>query len=928
MEESGGVLKKSVVNATQTTTRGGVGDVAGRDSLNGQTLLEGHHQKGNTSIGGDNVTRMNDLQQRNEELELDKRNANFRADLLSENLEKVKAELALKTKELETLMAVIEKESTHEKTSRRLSNKVEVNLKKTQRIDTLRKQMRDIGGVHYEVYETIEQNASAIGKSVAKSLDALLVSSNKYFWWPPPRKVGPGNGVGTMQAGCRVPEPPMMGALRSPSGGGLFALQWVSAEEEAEDVNLELRFWAKACVEHAREQGTLCEELRTASEDVLEASLDLGETVAAVDAMRAVKSGKSNGCSVWKARSFEEYMDAIGVKSIPKKNVVEAEVRRGCGEGAMGSLDVFRNFLAAGSRILGVDVKGLLSNSNDGLTGDGDAIEIAGKFTTEMMARWRTCLHEEIRSTDAFREVRSPVRANGGVDKLFSNTAARVAYISWSGRRKTTSEGLDGDFSVLSLARLDAWIATKLIAGARVATMALGEVDSGASVANDAVVRCLGRGGGRSLWHNVLFEKLLPVAVEGILNVARGVVEEKYPRELRKPFSWNKAKDIPEDDAEAFDKLVPVHAESYYAEHKGDIHNNNGGRVLTVGVIPPQDAAADYVYMLPEAFRSEVCWWVGSALDVSVGRSDLCSSSYARILSGSFVGPTCDESEDGQEEVDQDVMQANSSESEGDSRTGSRPKRGCTESGPSAKRKRLVAPAEDEILPAPKSAPTSSAVVSPASGTREIRKSEVLTSLDDARGDSDENAEVRHSDAAKQESVNGSESPKMLPSTILPSDSIPEKDCVSSDRQKSCSPSPTRRSRRGVAKGYRTSPRISPQKHATSARRDSFLWDRSSEVALCLPLGRKPRRREVVAHGTLLSEELPNPSRQVKFHGRLIRKGVRRVLVRHIFRDNAPTPCLDQYPDPDDTDVVGKTLASFPGSSKLMLWPCDDMFAR
>lgn len=97
-----------------------------------------------------------------------------------------------------------------------------------------------------------------------------------------------------------------------------------------------------------------------------------------------------------------------------------------------------------------------------------------------------------------------------------------------------------------------------------------------------------------------------------------------------------------------------------------------------------------------------------------------------------------------------------------------------------------------------------------------------------------------------------------------------------------------------------------------------FPWDKESNVH-CLYNG-KP-----VPVATLVAED--KTTTDVVFHCRALPKGYRRVRVSSVLSGNVPTPYLDMYPNADDDDIVGKTLASFPGTIKMMVWHVDSLLA-
>ncbi len=433
-------------------------------------------------------------------------------------------------------------------------------------------------------------------------------------------------------------------------------------------------------------------------------------------------------------------------------------------------------------------------------------------------------------------------------------------------------------------------MATKLITGGRFSHAVLSEIGESRNYNSDVVVSNMGRGGGRSLWNNTLFERILPVAVEGILRVARNVVQTSRPGEILKPFSWNMAQEFDGTDEQSYDNLVPDHARSYFVEHKGDIHNNKGERALTVGVTPPQESA-DYVYMLPESFSKLVCWRVGGAKDVTLGRSELSSSECQSILAS------------------EDPINGSIEDEEEQSR-----------------------PGQDDV-------PNSEQHLRVASGTdlqecdsQEIRNIEnvdiVMSKRRTSRkqllsGSSQYSPNVKVSAAVRRSARNKRKK--------LDNDLAPGAFCSSSEAT-STPPRKKQITKTGSSKSVLASKAINSPPSPLCTTSLLLPWTKEASVSCLLPeqTSRQDIRcsldegREVVCRRTLMAEA--ESSSVVTFHGKRIRQGLRRVLVREVIRGNTPTACLDEYPDPCDDEVVASIVGSFLGASaKIMLWPAADL---
>ena len=219
-------------------------------------------------------------------------------------------------------------------------------------------------------------------------------------------------------------------------------------------------------------------------------------------------------------------------------------------------------------------------------------------------------------------------------DILFHNFPARAAYARWTklpprGTRTRFSRYrcledlpvIEGDSSILELARLDAWMATAMI-------MALRPKEGDDERGDDAAPVA---GASKNYFHNAMFEILLPRAIEGVLDQIRQTVEEERPDELFMPFSYSdvEAEAMNPDgtmNASAVDALptskIPCNSTEAVVGHGGDLHAQ-GWRKATSSHVTPYDKkpseALHYVVATATFIAEHVCASIGDVRDGFVG---------------------------------------------------------------------------------------------------------------------------------------------------------------------------------------------------------------------------------------------------------------------------------------------------------------------
>ena len=578
------------------------------------------------------------------ELEDDKKNATYRANELEAKLTAAKLALVERTAELTEPRAVAV--STGSAGQKRGATMQPISRVKRARRDNLAKtKLSRVSALHLAVFQCLKSYLCPLGKLVARSLDMTSTDEIIFSWHPSPRKIGPGNGKGPAYEGDVVPEPPMMTARRPHAAGGLYSLQWLWVGGEERTRGVEESYWALAAIGAATKDGSIEKVIEDADKDEVMKACKFADGPVFPTVRAMIKTARTNGLSTMKHRVFDDYYKALGLSPMPSKSQLRSVL---AGTPTDVSLRVqFSRVLRDISSVLGVEVADVPTIDIAAEIRPAELVDVCMLVTPEMLSRWRAQSMAELRGGRAFPDPPDGEDCDSNIteetrrrDMLFKNTPAISAYKYWAGIPEIRSGehvgALQGSWSVLSLARLDAWMMVKLIMCASMAKRSRVVVDGDDGV--NGVMKLLARGGSKSLGHNAMFSKLLPRCVAGILQLCRDVVDRERPKELLKPFRWSTGKDFSPDDAEEFDALMDSNDASLpYADHLGDLHNNTSGfRKLTVGLIPDHDPV-DYVYMSADAFRSHVCWWMGVASDISIGRSEREDDlEYAPITPGSI----------------------------------------------------------------------------------------------------------------------------------------------------------------------------------------------------------------------------------------------------------------------------------------------------
>ncbi|CDF38646.1 unnamed protein product [Chondrus crispus] len=228
-------------------------------------------------------------------------------------------------------------------------------------------------------------------------------------------------------------------------------------------------------------------------------------------------------------------------------------------------------------------------------------------ITSGSLDHWRTVVPPGHSESDNIGE--------SGVDIFFVFDTARDIYKEWAGLRLGKERLRAGVASILTLARLDAWIATRCVMQVALARTALGIAtklcDDGAeeSDIHSALLKVLSKGGVSHAMFTDVLSHLLPKATLGIHETLREIVERVAPEELEKTL-------ISDASGETF-------------EHANDTREITFSYVCPYSIKEGKDC--DRVVLRPSAFKKYVCDWIGDVCDGFVGVSELTSSQFDPI---------------------------------------------------------------------------------------------------------------------------------------------------------------------------------------------------------------------------------------------------------------------------------------------------------
>ena len=269
-----------------------------------------------------------------------------------------------------------------------------------------------------------------------------------------------------------------------------------------------------------------------------------------------------------------------------------------------------------------------------------EVLDIAKKWldiNDNILRRWRrqkfaNCCSKSL-GKGMTAEQKADVDRSIGVDKFFKNATARACYVRWAFAGKNHSGsvtyGFNCDASVLTLARLDAWMFCECLMALRdivppkapgggsgkKPSKGRGKSAQDKEESDDDVDVDDNTGPSRNTFHNSLFEIVFPRAIEGVLREVRNVVGKVRKDELFLPFD----PDLPDGmTVEEFDNDVNSKTPCEGPEgHEGDIHSQKWRR-YTSSHLSPYDKR-HYVVALPSFIKKHVCFWIGSVRDAFIG---------------------------------------------------------------------------------------------------------------------------------------------------------------------------------------------------------------------------------------------------------------------------------------------------------------------
>ena len=269
-----------------------------------------------------------------------------------------------------------------------------------------------------------------------------------------------------------------------------------------------------------------------------------------------------------------------------------------------------------------------------------EILDIAKKWLTtndNILRRWRRqkfadCCAPALKKSLG-EEDKADVDKSIGVDKFFKNATARKCYVRWAFVGKnhggSIAKGFNCDVSILTLARLDAWMfCESLMAlrdivppkapgaeGGKKAKKGRGRNAEDMDEDDDDVDVDDNTGPGRNTFHNSLFEIVFPQAIEGVLREVRNVVRKVRKDELCLPFDPDMPDGMSVDD---FDKDVNSKTPCEGPEgHGGDIHSQLWRRHTSSHLSPFDNR--HYVVALPSFIKKHVCCWMGCVRDAFIG---------------------------------------------------------------------------------------------------------------------------------------------------------------------------------------------------------------------------------------------------------------------------------------------------------------------
>ncbi|CDF35062.1 unnamed protein product [Chondrus crispus] len=404
-----------------------------------------------------------------------------------------------------------------------------------------------------------------------------------YRWVPSPLKIAEGDGIGPLGGGTRAAVPPLDVAKLGITNGALLPPQ------------LSPTILARTAYKMALESGSLISALRAASKEEISGACIFNGIQGASKLSAEVADKASSYMSSLKRTVWTRVAKVWDVSCIRVENKLKS-----------ASVDYIIHAL---NNAAGEDVKMMGIAFADDDSGGIDKIMRAciDCITSGSLDHWRTVVPPGHSESDNIGE--------SGVDILFVFDTARDIYKEWAGLRLGKDRLRAGVASILTLARLDAWIATRCVMQVALARTALGIAtklsDDGAeeSDIHSALLKVLSKGGVSHAMFTDVLSHLLPKATLGIHETLREIVDRVAPEELEKTL-------ISDASGETF-------------EHANDTREITFSYVCPYSIKEGKDC--DRVILRPSAFKKYVCEWIGDVCDGLVGVSELTSSQFDPI---------------------------------------------------------------------------------------------------------------------------------------------------------------------------------------------------------------------------------------------------------------------------------------------------------
>ena len=641
--------------------------------------LQGRNQVGLARRLSKYQAKLADEVVRREDAERDKAFIQCLVEKLREDLqksEKARADLQARNVGLEARCEQLEQSTELEvlqsETGLNATDKVKKRVKIAAKVGKEAQLEAKLPPVQKRILEECKLLYKDYGKAVVRQIDPeefVLHGRRTHVWLPVPRPlsleaakrkscktagVGP-LGPGKNKEGSLAPEPPMRCNGRRAMNGGLFGVYPGTFKD-----------WLKFLARIACKNPGVLRELRRESkadgsgevltEDELYRQCEVVCTTSASKAAKqSVYNSVYNSVSWLKRRIVYDFLHALGYRATPggagrkKKDVDETCVvmARVYGFVPESNLNTAEIAAVAQNYMTAKQLRGWRTQSYRALSA--------------AQARTETGPEDDPDADEAAAAKYDAFESTIPADVLFGNGEARATYVQWATMAEAARRDpleipdmLRGDASILTLARLDAWMAVQILFGLQSPDDVKGKKkktagsddddddDNEESLAkkkkngkkkgktphdgsvdddDDDDDDAKGTYGNRS--HNSVFELLLPRAIEGVLQEIRDEVEKVRAEELRMPFDYASAKRLM--GSEKGEGMIDALTTSQTTcggdlGHRGDRHHQAWRQVTSSHFSPFDDK--HYVLALPSFITSSVCSWIGDVKDAFVGVSE------------------------------------------------------------------------------------------------------------------------------------------------------------------------------------------------------------------------------------------------------------------------------------------------------------------